>query len=209
MPTTMDDISQAAPSPAPSPAKGKGRKPVGRGVRKTKKAANKKGNRGRGGRRSKVYTNPRVQAAYERQQDLAAAFSEVAKSVKPALDMYADLNLKTLLDNPTAHQEVDEYEVLQRQLDDQLEAVLAAERRYHDLKMADVQRTYELNCEVTRLQFHVSHTHPHHRLLTSTVRIAKCLFRINSTTRPRISMMGPSTAPAYSLSYAVKVPQFM
>ena len=156
----MDDVSQVAPSPAPSPAKGKARKPVGRGVRKTKRNVGKKGgNRGgRGGRRSKVYTNPRVQAAYERQQDLAAAFAEVAKSVKPALEKYADLNVKTLLENPTAHQEVDEYEVLQRQLDDQLAAVLATEDRYFNLKLNDAEHTYALNCEITRLQFHVRHT---------------------------------------------------
>ena len=156
----MDDVSQAAPSPAPSPAKGKGRKPTGRGVKKTKKPAAKKGNRGRGGRRNKVYTNPRVQAAYERQQDLSSNYLELAKAVKPALEALADMNIKTLLENPVAHQEFGEYDEAEQELNDKHAAVVAAAERDLEMGLENARRTYELNREAIHLQYHVSHIDP-------------------------------------------------
>ncbi|RYO77940.1 hypothetical protein DL766_001461 [Monosporascus sp. MC13-8B] len=149
----MDDASQAAPSPVPSPAKGKGKKTSARGVRKAKKTAAKKGNRGRG-RRSKVYADPRVQAAYERQQDLAALYAEVTKAIKPALEEVADSAIKTLLENPTAHQEVAEYEILQKQLDERLRAAIVAADTALSTNLAVAERTRNLDSEFVHIQFH-------------------------------------------------------
>lgn len=200
----MDDVSQAAPSPAPSPAKGKGKKNAGKSVKKTKKPAPKKGNRGRG-RRGKVYEDPRVQAAYERQQDLAALYAEVSKAIKPALEEVADASIKILQDNPTAHQEVAEYEILQKQLDEQLEAAIAAADQEYDNNIAVAKRTFELDSEITYIQFHVSYilciffSRPNHSLMDRT----------NSIIRPKSFLMELLTGLASLPSSVAKAPQLM
>ncbi len=152
----MDDISQAAPSPVPSPAKGKGKKSSSRGVKKAKKTAAKKGNRGRGGRRNKVYADARVQAAHERQQDLSILYNEVAKAIKPALEEVADSSIKALQEDPTFHHEFAEYWRVQEELDRDLASVIASADLQYSTGLSHAIRTLELDSEATRTQFQVS-----------------------------------------------------
>lgn len=200
----MDDVSQAAPSPAPSPAKGKGKKNTGKGVKKAKKPAPKKGNRGRG-RRGKAYADPRVQAAYERQQYLTALYAEVSKAIKPALEHVADSSIKILQDNPTAHREVAEYEILQKQLDEQLEAAIAAADQEYNTKTDVAKRTFELNREITYVQFQVSYTI---RIFFSRSNHLP-MSRTNSIIRLKSFLMELSTVLAFLPSSVAKAPQLM
>lgn len=202
----MDAVSQAAPTPAPSPAKGKGKKAAGKGVNKKAKkpAPPKKGTRGRG-RKAKAYADPRVQAAYERQQELAALYVEVTKAVKPALEEVAEATIKSMLENPTAHQGVPEYQILQKQLDDKLEAAMAAADRDLDINLGAAKRTFELDSEVTHIEFQVS------RIILTFFSRLNCspMFRTNSTTRQRSFLMGLSTVLTSFPSYVARAPQSM
>ncbi|CAJ2507015.1 Uu.00g082010.m01.CDS01 [Anthostomella pinea] len=162
----MDDSAQPADSPAPSPAKGKPvapKKTTGRGIsKKTARraaAANARrgAGRGRGGGpgrgRNKTYDSHRVQAAYERQKELRELYSEVAGAAKPALEDLADLTVKKLLENPNAHEEVLEYQILQQQLDDQLAAVIRSADQEFNTRTAITTRQYELNTAVSEKKF--------------------------------------------------------
>lgn len=84
-------------------------------------------------------------------------YSEVAGAIKPVLEDLADVTVKTLTENPTAHKEVPEYHTLQRQLDDRLEEVLRAADREFNTRTAIATREYHLNTAVTEKKFHVSH----------------------------------------------------
>ncbi|TGJ82005.1 hypothetical protein E0Z10_g6767 [Xylaria hypoxylon] len=156
----MDGV-QIAGSPAPSPAKGKVgnlKKAVGRGA--TKKNARKtagapkKGGRPKGRGRNKTYEDPHVQAAYDRQKILRDLYSEVASAIKPVLEDLADRTVKTLIETPTAHKEVPEYQILQRQLDDRLEETMHSANREFTTRTAIATHEYRLNTAVTEKKFH-------------------------------------------------------
>ncbi|KAI8953972.1 hypothetical protein F4801DRAFT_535079 [Xylaria longipes] len=161
----MDGV-QIAGSPAPSPMKGKLgnlKKATGRGISKKNArknaAAPKRGGRPRGRGRNKTYEDPRVQAAYDRQKILRDLYSEVAGAIKPVLEDLADGTVKTLTGNPTAHKEVPEYHILQRQLDDRLEEVLRATNQEFNGRTAIATREYHLNTAVTEKKFHEGYNH--------------------------------------------------
>ncbi|KAI1154684.1 hypothetical protein F4825DRAFT_410830 [Nemania diffusa] len=156
----MDNL-QTAGSPAPSPAKGKVgnlKKATGRGAAKKNARKNvttlKKGGRPRGRGRNKTYEDPRVQAAYDRQKVLRDLYSEVASAIKPVLEDLADVNVKKLIESPTAHQEVPEFQDLQRQLDDRLEEAMRTAEREFITRTAIATREYQLNTAVTEKKFH-------------------------------------------------------
>ncbi|RWA12903.1 hypothetical protein EKO27_g2197 [Xylaria grammica] len=156
----MDGV-QIAGSPAPSPAKGKAgnlKKATGRGASKKNARKNagapKKGGRPKGRGRNKTYEDPRVQAAYDRQKILRDLYSEVASAIKPVLEDLADMTVKTLIEKPTAHKEVPEYQILQRQLDDRLEEAVRSADREFTTRTAIATREYQLNTAVTEQKFH-------------------------------------------------------
>ncbi|KAI0481726.1 hypothetical protein F4859DRAFT_475800 [Xylaria cf. heliscus] len=161
----MDGV-QIAGSPAPSPMKGKVgnlKKALGRGISKKNArknaAAPKRGGRPKGRGRNKTYEDPQVQAAYDRQKVLRDLYSEVASALKPVFDDLADATIKTLIGNPTAHKEVPEYRILQRQLDDILNDVLRANDHEFNTRTAIATREYHLNTAVTEKKFHEGYNH--------------------------------------------------
>ncbi|KAJ8123315.1 hypothetical protein ONZ43_g706 [Nemania bipapillata] len=155
------DTVQTAGSPAPSPIKGKVshlKKATGRGAAKKNARRNvtapRRGGRPKGRGRNKTYEDPRVQAAYDRQKVLRDLYSEVASALKPVLEDLADMNVKKLTESPTAHKEVPEFQILQRQLDDRLvEAMRTAECEF-TTRATIATREYQLNTAVTEKKFH-------------------------------------------------------
>ncbi|KAI1824448.1 hypothetical protein F4861DRAFT_506378 [Xylaria intraflava] len=148
----MDGV-QMAGSLVPSPAKGKGNKPkktTGRGVSKRK---GKRGGNGKGRGKSKVYEDPRLQAAYDRQKILRNLFSEVASVMKPVLDHLAAESIKTLIENPTSYKDVPEYDVVKRQLDEHLQEATSAANREFTVGAAIATREYQLHTAVTEKKF--------------------------------------------------------
>ncbi|KAK4106285.1 hypothetical protein N658DRAFT_14144 [Parathielavia hyrcaniae] len=114
----MDDaVSEDMPVPQYAPAvrgsssgrgRGRGRWPRARTAKITKPAQAKLPS-GRG-RRHKVYDSLKVQAAHERIQELRQAYSSVVRVVKPAVQEIADRSINELLEDPTAHKQVPEYD---------------------------------------------------------------------------------------------------
>ncbi|KAI0105494.1 hypothetical protein GGR51DRAFT_190709 [Nemania sp. FL0031] len=155
----MDGV-QLSGSPAPSPIKGKVsnlKKAVGRGAAKKNARKNaiapRRGGRPKGRGRNKTYEDPRVQAAYDRQKVLRDLYSEVASALKPVLEDLADMNVKKLIESPTAHQEVPEYLILQRQLDDYLEEAKRSAEREFTAGTKIALNEYRLNTAVTEKKF--------------------------------------------------------
>lgn len=223
----MDNL-QTAGSPAPSPAKGKVgnlKKATGRGAAKKNARKNvttlKKGGRPRGRGRNKTYEDPRVQAAYDRQKVLRDLYSEVASAIKPVLEDLADVNVKKLIESPTAHQEVPEFQDLQRQLDDRLEEAMRTAEREFITRTAIATREYQLNTAVTEKKFHVSlfhvpaHLSPSLPMLSPirmcdptpscTTYLLTCLHRRASITQPKNFIAHASGALAYSPNYGMRV----
>jgi hypothetical protein len=159
----MDEHTLSAGSPAPSPAKGKGltnskKITAGKGFprKPIRKTIAKRAPRGKGRGRNKTYDHPRVQAAYERQKELRDLYSDVASAVKPALEMLADQTLNQMIENPTAHEEVSEFEVLQTELDDRLNDALTRAENVASARnsMADTQS--ELSSDLAQKRYKVS-----------------------------------------------------
>ncbi|KAI1463342.1 uncharacterized protein F4812DRAFT_252086 [Daldinia caldariorum] len=152
-------------APKASPAKGKAttgatvnttKKAPTNGVSKRsgrKTAAKKGGARSKGRGQKKVYSDPRVQAAYERQRELRDVYSQVALSVKPALDEIADQNIKNLLTSRDGHKGVPEYYAVQKQLDQQLQNALEAADLEHYIQDEMAEHEYELGCICTHKSF--------------------------------------------------------
>ncbi|KAI1490067.1 hypothetical protein F5X96DRAFT_670111 [Biscogniauxia mediterranea] len=162
----MDDNPPSADSPAPSPAKGRpvtSKKTSGRGITKKNlrkqvlpkrgEAGVRRGNRGKGRGRTKFYDDPRVQAAHERQKELRDAYSMVASVVKPALEALADMSIKGLQEDPTAHKAVPEYEIVMKNLDARLQHARRAADQEFNARTALTTRTYELDTICTEKKF--------------------------------------------------------
>ena len=160
----MDDTAQPADSPAPSPAKGRGfasRRGVTSGRGGVTKRGRGRGGRGRGGGRGKgrgrhkTYDDARVQAAYERQKELRELFSEVASAVKPALEKVADHNINQMIEDPHAHEDVEEFHIIQRELDDRLAATIASVRGVSEQRLASTNTQFNLHNEISHKKFQV------------------------------------------------------
>ncbi|KAI1312114.1 hypothetical protein F5Y03DRAFT_264502 [Xylaria venustula] len=157
----MDGV-QIAGSPAPSPAKGKVgnfKKATGRGAykknaRKNAAAPKRGGGRPKGRGRNKTYEDPRVQAAYDRQKVLRELYSEVASAIKPVLEDLADMTVKTLIEDPTAHKVTPLYQGVQRELDERLDDVMRSADHEFKTRAAIATREYQLNTAVTEKKFH-------------------------------------------------------
>lgn len=159
----MDEHALSAGSPAPSPAKGKGltnnkkitaakgfpRKPI-------RKAIAKRAPRGKGRGRNKTYDHPHVQAAYERQKELRELYSDVASAVKPALELLADQTLNQMIENPTAHEEVSEFDVLHTQLDERLNRALLRVGRVEAAKESMVRYQTKQSLDLAHKRYRVS-----------------------------------------------------
>ncbi|KAF3064281.1 hypothetical protein GL218_01286 [Daldinia childiae] len=162
----MGSTPKTTSSVAASPAKGKAaavaattttiKKAPANGVTKRlgrKPAAKKGAGRGKGRGQKKVYSDTRVQAAYERQRELRDLYSQVALAVRPALEEIADQTLKKLTESMDGHKDVEEYYTVQEQLDQQLQHVIeTADRERHTRDMIS-QRTYELDRTFTQKRF--------------------------------------------------------
>ncbi|KAI1337794.1 hypothetical protein F5Y15DRAFT_389164 [Xylariaceae sp. FL0016] len=157
----MDDSSQPGESPAPSPAKGrtsaikKGArgglaKKISRKPMPVRKGATRGGRRGR----NKTYEDVRAQAAYERQKDLRDVYSDVAGAMKPFLEQLAEASVKEMLEDPEAHQKVQEYHDTCQKLDDHLAARLKEIEREHKTRTDLATREYHLNTKCSEQKFH-------------------------------------------------------
>ncbi|KAI1375893.1 hypothetical protein F4677DRAFT_104623 [Hypoxylon crocopeplum] len=150
--------TKAAQSPAASPAKGMPapKKPAAKGVVKkpAKKPAPKKGgNRGKGRGQKKIYSDPRTQAAYERQRVLKELYTQVSLAIKPALEELADQNIKELTEDMNAHKEVEAYLTIKQQLDDQLDQTIQSADLELKTRIGIAERTLELDSDCTQMSY--------------------------------------------------------
>ncbi|KAI0808426.1 hypothetical protein GGR55DRAFT_190369 [Xylaria sp. FL0064] len=177
------DGAQPAGSPAPSPARGKlgnlkrgtGRGGYRKNGRKNAAAPKRGGGRPRGRGRNKTYEEPRAQAAYDRQKFLRDLYSEVASAIKPVLEDLADGTVKTLIENPTAHKEVPEYQILQRQLDDRLEEAMRSADREFNTRTAIATREYQLHTAATEKKYHEGYLYAAEEFYDASLRRAGLL----------------------------------
>lgn len=133
-------MEEAKPQPVSGgKGRGNGRK---RGANSAaQKAAVKKATGGNGRRgRFKRFSDPRVQAAYERNRDLKANFSLLAAAVKPFLEELADRSTKRLKEDEHAHEEAEEYDVIQKFLNDRLKQVVDQAVREQNFKLAHLEK---------------------------------------------------------------------
>lgn len=114
------------------------------------------GGRGKGRGRHKTYDDARVQAAYERQKELRELYSEVASAVKPALEKVADYNINQMIEDPHAHEDVEEFHIIQKQLDDRLAATIASVRGVSEQRRATTNTQFNLHNEISRKKFQVA-----------------------------------------------------
>ncbi|KAK8872749.1 hypothetical protein PGQ11_003263 [Apiospora arundinis] len=165
----MEENNQHADSPAPSPARGRAginrrttttsavaataAKPVSRRGRGKPGRGRGGGGRGKGRGRNKTYDDTRVQAAHERQKELKELYSEVASAVKPALEKLAEININRMIDNPTAHKEVAEYQAIQRQLEDQLDARIQSVQRVMNERNTLAKNEFDVHNEISHRKF--------------------------------------------------------
>lgn len=196
-------MDEPAGSTAVSPAKGRGgpgRRGVSKAVakRNMRKPALRRRGRGKGRGRNKTYDDPRTQASYERQKELRDLFSEVTASYKVGLEELADRNLRRLNDHPAAHQQVAEYHVAQKELDDRLAATLAAAGSARDKKLAMAERKHRLDTAFANKSFMVKASDPPRSLSRPTR--ANSAARMRSTTEPKCTTTASSTEPPFSPS---------
>lgn len=119
-------------------AKGKGRA-RGRGrakAAKVTKAAPKPGGAPGRGRARRIFDSAKVQAAHERTLDLKAKFSELAKSIKPALLHLAQRTIDKLKTDPKAHEQEPEFRDVMATLDQRLEEALEQARAKEQMEIA-------------------------------------------------------------------------
>lgn len=147
----MSDAAIQQPSPTKR-GRGRGRGGASRGAASAR--ARGKPATGRRGR-AKVYDNPRVQAAHERQRDLRNAWAALSGHMKPALEELANRNIKLLKDNFDAHKEVDEYEDIQDFLVDRLGDRLQANKELLDLQIANDKRSHDISVHLAKEAFKV------------------------------------------------------
>ncbi|KAI4596360.1 hypothetical protein KJ359_005489 [Pestalotiopsis sp. 9143b] len=160
----MDEHSPADGSPAPSPARpgrggwrgrGRGSGRGGRGGALARKSGITKrgGNRGRGRGRNKIYTTPRVQAAYERSKDLREIYSDVSSAMKPALERLAEHTLNQMIADPEFHTKVPEYAAIQNELDDRLKTRLEHLESVEKLRIQMADNRFEHDDIVSHEKF--------------------------------------------------------
>ncbi|KAI1815295.1 hypothetical protein GGS20DRAFT_544357 [Poronia punctata] len=197
----MDGV-QTAGSSAPSPAKGKTgthKKSTTKGVskktgRKNATTSKKVTNRPKGRGRNKTYEDQRVQAAYDRQKDLRDLYSEVANAIKPVLEDLADMSVKNLTENPTAHKEVSEYQTLQRALDDRLEEVLSSAQQEFENRTTIATNEYNLSNEVSVKKFHNSYDRVTEDFLDACINRVELLLELE---KEGLDIDSPDTTYAY------------
>lgn len=112
----------------PNRGRGRGRGRGGRGrgglirvnsgaiMKSTPTPSTRGGYRGRGGRGKKTSSNRLVQAAYDRQKDLKAAYKAVARIVSQGLILLTDRNLEFMKDDLEFQNNQPEYQQVQAQL---------------------------------------------------------------------------------------------
>ncbi|KAK4146295.1 uncharacterized protein C8A04DRAFT_9867 [Dichotomopilus funicola] len=110
-PATQTTTSSRAAASSGGRGRGRGRWPRGGKGNRVTKAAPPKAATGRG-RRQKVYDEPKVQAAYERTQELKQAFLTLSKAVKPVLLELADRSVNEMIQNPNFHKDLPEHQII-------------------------------------------------------------------------------------------------
>ena len=165
-----EDQHMASPAAGATPTKGRGGgrgRGRGRGRRKVigriKSTAPPK-KPVPGGRRGRIkqYSDPQVQAAYERQREVKSTYLAIISHVKPALEELASRNIERLKSDPDAHRQVPEYRVVMDQLHDRKRSVKKAARTLYDRKLEDLETSFEKDNEFAMTQFQVSllRSHP-------------------------------------------------
>lgn len=157
----MEHAAASSPPPTDTPSRGRGRgRGKGRGKRKslakTKAlAAVKKlvptGRRGR----IKQYSDPRVQAAYERQREVKTAYLSIISHVKPALEELASRNIEKLKKDSNAHKAVPEHDIVKNQLDAKLTEVTGHADKVLETQLGLIERSHEKNTEFQNMQYEV------------------------------------------------------
>lgn len=168
---TNSQLSAEAEVPGPAPATaargGRGGRGKARGGRapaapkqgKVTKPAAVKQQTGRG-RRQKVYDNVKAQAAHERMGELKAAFNNLTRAMKPALNELAERTLKKLTDEPEAAEMAPEAAEIHRFLDGRLGETIRSIDQERGLKVANAEKMFEKNKEVTKNAYQVSESIP-------------------------------------------------
>ena len=159
-----DDQYLASPAAAATPTKGRGGtrgRGRGRGRRRAvgkirapvppKKPVP-------GGRRGRIkqYTDPHVQAAYERQREVKSTYLAIISHVKPALEELAARSIETLKSDPEAHKKVPEYRAIMDELARKRRAVMTAAKTWYDVELADLEESCVKDDEFALAQFRVS-----------------------------------------------------
>ncbi|PKS11931.1 hypothetical protein jhhlp_001226 [Lomentospora prolificans] len=155
----VEHAAASSPPPTDTPSRGRGRgRGKGRGKRKslakTKAlAAVKKlvptGRRGR----IKQYSDPRVQAAYERQREVKTAYLSIISHVKPALEELASRNIEKLKKDSNAHKAVPEHDIVKNQLDAKLTEVTGHADKVLETQLGLIERSHEKNTEFQNMQY--------------------------------------------------------
>lgn len=111
-----------------------------------------------GGRRGRIkqYTDPHVQAAYERQREVKSTYLAIIAHVKPALEELAARSIETLKSDPDAHRKVPEYRAIMDELAAKRRAVMSAAKTWYDVELADFETSCARDDEFTMAQFRVS-----------------------------------------------------
>lgn len=110
-PVAQTTTSSRAAASSGGRGRGRGRWPRGGKGSRVTKAAPAKAAAGRG-RRQKVYDEPKVQAAYERTQELKQAFLTLSKAVKPVLQELGDRSVNEMIQNPNFHKGLPEHQII-------------------------------------------------------------------------------------------------
>ena len=142
-------VAKPAKAPkAPKPAKpAKPAKPVKQGV----------ATRGPGrGRQKKEYSTPKLQAAYERVNELKANFAAVSKALKPAVLELADRTLAQLADDPSLVTQHPRFQETQDFLRERLQDTIDQADRHLKTGLEMAQRVYDNEREAVRNSYNVS-----------------------------------------------------
>lgn len=148
---TDTNLREDAPRTATS-GRGRGRGGFGRGgISRRKAAANAR--KARGARRARKYDDPKVQAAWERMQELKAFYAPVASALKPILEETADRSLRVLEKDPEAHEAFSAFDLIQSQLDKQRSRVLVQHERRFRFDLAQLAKSFAIHNDISQRKF--------------------------------------------------------
>ena len=124
-----ESAAQEEPQRSQTTSRGRGRGGfAGRGGLARRRGA-ASARRGKGFRRARKYEDNKVQASWERMQELKQTYSSVAGTVKPVLEEIADRSIRALETDPKAHQQAADYTKVKSGIDRQYKKVMQQETK--------------------------------------------------------------------------------